>query len=65
MTKYDLELRFKELSLARYNEGREEKVSERDVYFQSYLDGIVWSMIEKESIQDWIDYYERKLAANV
>jgi hypothetical protein len=62
MTKYELELRFKELTLARYNINREEKVTDRDVYFQSYLDGIVWSMIESEKIQEWIDYYEKKLA---
>lgn len=62
MTKYDLELRFKELTLERYNSGKETPVRENDVYFQSYLDGIVWSMIERTAIEDWIDYLERKLA---
>ncbi len=63
MTKYELELRFKELCLERYNAEREEKVDAKDVYFLAYLDGIVWSMIERKEIEGWIDYYERKLVA--
>jgi hypothetical protein len=64
MTKYELELRFKELTLQRYNIGRkpEDVVDDRNIYFQSYLDGIVWSMIEREAIEGWIEYYEKKLA---
>jgi hypothetical protein len=63
MTKYELELRFKELSLERYNADREEKVDAKDVYFLAYLDGIVWSMIERKEIEGWIEYYEKKLVA--
>lgn len=63
MTKYELELRFKELSLERYNAERKEKVDAKDVYFLAYLDGIIWSMIERKEIESWIEYYERKLVA--
>jgi hypothetical protein len=62
MTKYDLELRFKELALARYNVDREEPVSADNTYFQAYLDGMVWTMVPKEEVEGWIEYYERKLA---
>jgi hypothetical protein len=62
MTKYEMELRFKELALARHNQDREIPVGKDDVYFQSYLDGMVWSMIESRVIQEWIEFYERKLA---
>ena len=65
MSKYDLELRFKELALERYNVGRDEPVDKNDVYFQSYLDGMVWSMITDEAVEGWIEFYERKLAVNV
>jgi hypothetical protein len=64
MTKYDLELQFKALALAKYNKDRspEDSVGERDVYFQAYLDGMVWSMVPRQEIEAWIEYYERKLA---
>lgn len=62
MTKYDLELRFKELALARHNMDREEPVGYNDIYFQSYLDGMIWGMIQQEEIEAWIGFYERKLA---
>lgn len=62
MTKYELELRFKELALARHNMDKEIPVDKNDVYFQSYLDGMVWSMIETKTLEEWIQFYERKLA---
>ncbi len=64
MTKYELELRFKELSLERYNADRkaEDVVDGNNKYFLAYLDGIIWSMIERKEIENWIEYYERKLA---
>jgi hypothetical protein len=62
MTKYDLELRFKELALARHNMDREIPVDKSDVYFQSYLEGMVWSMVDRKTIEEWIEFYERKLA---
>lgn len=62
ITKYDLELRFKELALARHNMDKEIPVDKTDVYFQSYLDGMIWSMIERETIESWIQFFERKLA---
>ncbi len=61
MTKYELELRFKELALIAYNKGNAEPVSATSPYFMAYLDGMVWSMVPRQEIEGWIEYYERKL----
>lgn len=59
-TKYDLELEFKALALEAYNRNNPAPVEASSIAFQSYIDGIVWSMIERKEIQSWIEYYERK-----
>lgn len=61
MTKYELEKRFKELSLERYNQDKTEKVEMNDRWFQTYLEGILISMISKEEFESWIEYLEKKI----
>ena len=62
MTKYDLELRFKELALIAYNKNNAEPVSATSNGFIAYLEAIVFGMIPREEFESWIEYYERKLA---
>lgn len=62
MSKYDLELRFKELALARHNIDKETPVDKNDIYFQSYLDAMVWSMVRRQDLEEWVDWFERKVA---
>jgi hypothetical protein len=62
MTKYELELRFKELALDAYNKNNVEPVSATSVGFTSYLEAIIFGMIPREEFESWIEYYERKLA---
>jgi hypothetical protein len=62
MTKYELELRFKELALDAYNKNNAEPVSATSVGFKSYLEAIIFGMIPREEFESWIEYYERKLA---
>ena len=62
MTKYEMELRFKELALTAYNKDNPDPVSATSPYFQAYLDAMVWGMVPRAEIESWIEYYERKLA---
>jgi hypothetical protein len=63
MTKYDLELRFKELALSVYNKDKPLPVPETDTYFRFYLDAMVWQMVPRVELEAWISYYESKLVA--
>jgi hypothetical protein len=63
MTKYELELRFKELALDAYNKNNAEPVSATSVGFTSYLEAIIFGMIPREEFESWIEYYEKKLVA--
>lgn len=62
MTKYELELRFKEVALEAYNKNFAEPVSATSVGFTAYLEAIIFGMIPREEFESWIEYYERKLA---
>lgn len=61
-TKYELELEFKALALEAYNRNNPAPVEASSIAFHSYLEGIIWSMIERKEIQGWIDYYKDKAA---
>jgi hypothetical protein len=63
-TKYELELKFKELALVHYNNNLPEDcaVDENNIGFRSYIDAMTWGMVPRAEIQSWIEFYERKLA---
>jgi hypothetical protein len=66
LEKHELEKKFKALALVHYNNNLPEgmSVDENNIGFQSYLDAMIWGMIEKAEIQSWVEFYERKLASN-
>jgi hypothetical protein len=66
MEKHELEKKFKALALVHYNNNLPEgmSVDENNIGFQSYLDAMIWGMIEKAEIQSWVEFYERKVAIN-